>query len=98
MLQKIRSMERSDFYKYFIIFNEIMKYIVKINKTYRYNVVIAGILFYDHLNKFKYCNGAKFALKCFALESTTLYFQRDSAYNFMHIHTMKTEKQYPNMF
>ena len=29
---------------YIIIFNEIMKYRVKVNKTYKYNVVIAGIL------------------------------------------------------
>ena len=29
---------------YIIIFNEIIKYYVQVNKTYKYNVVIAGIL------------------------------------------------------
>ena len=29
---------------YIIIFNEMMKYNVKVNKTYKYNAVIAGIL------------------------------------------------------
>ena len=28
---------------YIILFNEIMKYNVKLNKTYKYNVVTAGI-------------------------------------------------------
>ena len=37
-----------------------MKYNVKVNKTYKYNVVIAGISFCGHLNKFKGCYGAKF--------------------------------------
>ena len=42
---------------YIIIFNNKIKFNVKVSKIYKYNVVIAGILY---LNKLKGCYGAKF--------------------------------------